>query len=110
VENDNFKKWLSEPRIKEIEEILKNIDRLSTLDNYRSQIKAQLILLFLMREHGGVVIHYKFIFVENLEWLKTIHQYVIANKGNKNVKPQYFTFHLMDAGPRWNKQNREVDY
>jgi hypothetical protein len=32
--------------------------------------------------------HYKFIFVENLEWLKTIHKDLIANKGNKNVKTQ----------------------
>jgi hypothetical protein len=74
VKKDNFKKWLGEPRVKEIEDIIKNIDRLSALDNYRDQIKIQLILLFLIREHGGVIMHYKFIFVENLEWLKTIHK------------------------------------
>jgi hypothetical protein len=74
VEKDNFKKWLSEPRVKEIEEIIRDIDSLSTLDNYRDQIKTQLILLFLIREHGGVIMHYKLIFVENLEWLKNIHK------------------------------------
>jgi hypothetical protein len=73
-------------------------------------IRSKLIPLFLLREHGGVVMSSSFILAESLDWLKTIHKSIIVNRGNRNVKPQYFTFFLMNASPGWEKRNREVDF
>lgn len=73
-------------------------------------VRKLAIMLFLMREHGGAMVSHKLVLTEPLDWVASVHKAVHVNVGNRGAQPQYFAFFNMDAGPRWDKKNRDVEF
>lgn len=46
--------------------------------------------------------------VEKLDWLRTIHESIVVNKGDASAKPKYFGFHHLDFGPHWEKAEKNT--
>jgi len=65
-------------------------------------------MLHLLKRYGGVIMNYKCIFTETLEWLRHIKYNVNINRGNPDTPPRYFAFYNINDGPHIEKENKKA--